>query len=123
MTAVAGRKPLVLLVEDDARSARLLARMLRDDGWEVEIALDGGAALSRLANGRAPDALVTDFRLPHANGLALAQFARSRDAHIPVVIVTGYPQLVDVDALDPQPIVFTKPIAYPALTAALPAPR
>jgi len=36
--------PLILLVEDDARSAGVLARLLRDDGFEVEIARDGAAA-------------------------------------------------------------------------------
>ena len=34
---------LVLIVDDDARSARLLAIMLREDGFHAEVALDGVA--------------------------------------------------------------------------------
>jgi two-component system response regulator MprA len=94
------RCPLVLVVDDDARSARVLAHMLRDDGYEVEVANDGASAIGRLTRAPTPEALVTDFHLPHADGLAVGRYARARRPDMPVFVVTGYPHLVS-DAREP----------------------
>ena len=110
---------LLLVVDDDARSAELLARLLRDDGWDVEVASDGSAALRRLARDPLPDAIVTDLRMPDVDGLAVARFARGKSAVLPIFLVTCYPELADVSRFDPRPRVFTKPVSYDELTAAL----
>jgi CheY-like chemotaxis protein len=104
----------VLLVDDDTRTARLLAHMLREDGFEVELAWDGAAALGRLSKNPLPDILVTDLELPHVDGLALAQFARTRAPKIPIVIVTGYPNLAA--NAEEDSVVLTKPLDYARLT-------
>lgn len=112
---------LVLVVEDDARSARKLAQMLREDGYDVEVATDGAAAIGRLSRSPLPNILVTDLSLPHADGAAVARYARSLRADMPVLVITGYPQLAVSlqDVLEPAPLVFTKPVVYDELTAAL----
>ena len=51
-------RPLVLLVDDDVRMARTFALMLREDGYEVDFAADGAAAISRLTRDPLPDVLV-----------------------------------------------------------------
>lgn len=105
--------PLILLVDDDVRTARLLVRMLEEDGFLVELALDGAAAISRLTRSPAPDALITDLRLPHADGLAVAHYARSRRPNLPVLVVTSYPELVpQEEPLSPAPTVLSKPVEY-----------
>lgn len=109
---------LILVVDDDARSARTLANMLREDGYRVDVAVDGAAAIARLTRQPMPSVLVTDLRLSNADGLAVSVFARSRDAEIPIIMVTGYPQ-VATHALSPKPIVLTKPLDYADLSAAL----
>jgi CheY-like chemotaxis protein len=108
---------LILVVDDDVRSARLLARMLREDGFDVEVAIDGAAAVGRLGRSPAPDVLVTELQVPHVDGLALARFARSHRRTLPVMIVTNYPERVALppDALDPAPTVFSKPLDYARL--------
>jgi two-component system response regulator MprA len=107
---------LILLVDDDVRSTRILARMLREDGFDVELAIDGAAAIGRIARSPLPDVLVTDLRMPHADGMAVVRYARSRRADLPVLIVTGYPNLVPPgDALDPAPTVLSKPLDYARL--------
>jgi CheY-like chemotaxis protein len=108
---------LILVVDDDARTARTLANMLREDGYHVDVAIDGAAAIARLARAPMPSVLVTDLRLPNADGVAVSVFARSRDAGIPIIVVTGYPHLAQ--KLSPEPIVLTKPIVYDDLSAAL----
>src|SRR4051794_11811185 len=114
-------RPMVLVVDDDALSARILARMLRDDGFDTEIACDGAAAISRLARSPRLDALITDYRMPHADGLTVAKFARSQRPGIQLFVVTGYTELLhDVDkTLDPAPVILSKPLHYAALTHAL----
>ena len=110
---------LILVVDDDVRSARVLARMLREDGFDVEIANDGAAAIGRLARAPLPDVLVTDLRLPHADGLAVARYGRSRWVGLPVIVVTGYPNGIARADLDPSAAVLTKPLDYPALSEEL----
>jgi CheY-like chemotaxis protein len=112
---------LVLVVDDDARTARLLARMLGEDGYEVELALDGAAAVGRLARSPTPDVLVTDVKMPHVDGAGVARYARWRRPQLPVFLVTGHPELVsDLErTLDPPILVFTKPLDYTTFVDAL----
>jgi two-component system response regulator MprA len=110
-----------LVVDDDVRTARILSRMLREDGFEVELAADGAAAIGRLARTPVPDVLVTDLRMPHADGMAVARYARSHRPDLPIVIVTGYPDMAPLGsgALDPAPTVMTKPVDYARLSDAI----
>jgi CheY-like chemotaxis protein len=112
-------KRRVLVVDDDVRTARLLARLLSEDGFEVEVSSDGATAIARLSREPMPDVLVTDLRMPHADGLSVARYARSLSPTIPVFIVTGYPELASSHELSPVARVFAKPLAYPELTAAM----
>jgi two-component system response regulator MprA len=120
-------RPLLLVVDDDLRSARMLAQLLREDGFDVEVAGDGAAAVSRLTKAPMPDALVTDFRMPNLDGVTLARVARALRPNMPLVIVTGYPELVNDLALSSgggfgsrPPVVLAKPLSYPELATALP---
>ncbi|HEY1960531.1 MAG TPA: response regulator [Polyangiaceae bacterium] len=110
--------PLVLVVDDDARTARTLGRMLREDGYEVEVAVDGPAAIARLTRSPVPNILISDLRMATVDGVAVVRYAQSRRPDMRVVVVTGYPHLVQ-SALDPPPIVLTKPLVYGDLRAAL----
>lgn len=111
----------MLVVDDDARSASVLARLLRADGYDTEVTTDGAAALARLTRDPVPEALVTDFHLPHADGLAVSRYARSRRATMPVFVVTGHPQWLSraKDALDEPIELLTKPLDYPELLRCL----
>ncbi|WP_437765460.1 response regulator [Sorangium sp. So ce281] len=111
-------QPLILLVDDDVQTARLLERLLEEDGFRVELATNGALAIARLARSPIPDILVTDFRMPHADGIAVARYARSLRPDLPLFFFTGYPDLVARlgRGLDPAAVVHTKPIDYIALS-------
>jgi len=119
MEARAEKRALLLIVDDDARAASMLARMLDDDGFDTEVTLDGAAALARLTRDPVPDALLTDYHLPHADGLAVARYARSRRAEMPIVLLTGDPRtLAKASAAAPlegATLVITKPLDYAEL--------
>ena len=118
--AAATRATSILLVDDDVRTARLLVRMLEQDGFEVELASDGAGAIARLSRLPVPDVLVTDLRMPYADGLAVARYARSRQPSLPVFVVTGYPELVDRALDGAAPVsVHPKPLDYELLTDAI----
>jgi CheY-like chemotaxis protein len=113
--------PLILVVDDDTRTARRLAQLLREDGYGVEIAQDGALAVGRLSREPFPDVVITDVQLPHVDGAAVARFARAGRPDVGVIFVTGYPELVDAQPDEPRPraVVFTKPLDYNALCAEL----
>src|SRR3954470_20317652 len=95
----------------------MLARMLREDGFDVELAADGASAIGRLARSPLPDVLVTDLRMPHADGAAVASYARSRRPGLPVLLVTGYPEFAPRggDGVGPALTVLSKPLDYARL--------
>lgn len=115
------RRHSVFVVDDDARTTRLLAKLLTEDGFSVETATDGAAAIARLSREPPPDVLITDLRMPFADGLSVARYARAQKADMPIFIVTGYPELVArIDKLLVGVAqVFPKPLAYPELTTAM----
>ena len=107
-------RPLVLIVDDDARSACVLGQLLEADGYASEFITDGAAALERLSRSPVPDALITDFHMPHVDGLAVVTYARSRRGAMPIFLVTGDPDAV-ATACDPAggaTVVVTKPLDY-----------
>jgi DNA-binding response OmpR family regulator len=114
-------RPLLLIVDDDRRTALLLGRMLREDGYDTEVEPDGAAALERLANDPIPDALITDFHVPGADGLRIVRRARACRAGIPVFVVTGDPHTASSVGivLDSGIEVIAKPVDYASLVLRL----
>lgn len=120
-TTEPARRPLLLIVDDDVRSANLLGRLLRIDGFDSEVTTDGAAALARLTRSPVPDAVLTDFHLAHADGLAVGRYARSRRAAIPIFVITGDPSAVlrASDPLSEPTVLLTKPLDYAELVLRL----
>jgi CheY-like chemotaxis protein len=117
------RSNKVLLVDGDLRTTQRLAELLRDDGFDVEVARDGATAIARLARGPLPDTLITELRIPLADGTAVARYARSQRPGLRVVVVTGYPNLLVRDSLgNPPPLVLAKPLDYARLLHELQEP-
>ncbi|WJN58862.1 response regulator [Pseudomonas sp. SO81] len=97
MSAQINTKRRVLLVDDD-RMVRLTAAMLLEDlGYHVSEAASAQAALNLVDLGFIPELLITDFTMPQKNGLQLAKELRQRFANLPVLIITGYAKVVQVE--------------------------
>src|SRR5262245_4054838 len=87
-----------ILVADDEPGIRTsLAEVLRDAGYRVETAADGTAALEALA---ANDfgVVVTDLRMPGADGLAVLQRARQISPQTIVFLMTAHATIDPVGA-------------------------
>ena len=89
----------VLVVEDDPFVREMAVAGLEDAGYEVIEAGSGEDALRLLQAGIALDALLTDIRLPGANGWVVARAYRERFPDLPVLYVTG---LCGADAAGPR---------------------
>ena len=82
----------VLLVEDEMSMAKGLAMVMREEGFDVDIAETGRSAVEKFAaNGF--DLLVADLRLPDIDGLDVIQQVRGKRPGTKVVIITGYPSV------------------------------
>lgn len=77
----------VLVVEDDPRLAATLERVLAAEGYDVESAGDGSAALRR-ARERSFDLVVLDVMLPGLDGIAVCQRLRAA-GDVPILLLTA----------------------------------
>ncbi len=124
----AGRRPVVLVVDDEIDIRQMVSAGLRCDGYRVIEAVDGADALDRLApamllkcNVRAPDLIITDVRMPDIDGLTLLKGLRARGWATPIILITAY----DNPTLEKRAIwlradaVFKKPFDLDALRAAV----
>lgn len=84
----------VLIVEDDDAVASLYRRVLARPDYQLYRACDGDEAVS-LVESTPFDAIVSDLAMPGMNGIALLRSVRNHDRDVPIVIVTGKP---DVDS-------------------------
>jgi CheY-like chemotaxis protein len=85
----------ILLVDDNADAAHSLAEILRLDGHEVLLALDGPSALALLASAPAVDVAVLDIGLPVMSGYELAERLRKNEEegqHMRIVALSGFGQ-------------------------------
>jgi DNA-binding response OmpR family regulator len=110
----------LLLVEDDARTARAIARGLREEGYVVDVAAsaEDGEELVHAADYRL---MIVDWYLPARDGVAMCRALRQRGITTPILMLTARDALADrVAALDTGVDDYlTKPFAFAELLARL----
>jgi CheY-like chemotaxis protein len=116
----------IIVVDDDPLARDALCRWLLAWGCRVAACADAAAARTALdgADGAAPDALITDWRLPGGeDGLEVIRTARQRHGPaLPAILITGG-ALEDARRLAQQQgvVLLHKPVRPAALRAALSA--
>jgi DNA-binding response OmpR family regulator len=87
----AGRRPRVLVADDDDDIRFMVASALRLDGYVVIEARDGGEALRLVSDPRSvPDVIVTDIRMPDMSGLTLLVGLRDEGWMTPIVVMSAF---------------------------------
>ena len=111
----------VLVVEDRRALAQMLAETLAREGYPVEVAYRGDEAVERLRRGGPFLAVLTDLKLPGADGLAVLAAARAADPLLPVFLITGYAAVDSAVAAIKQGArdYFAKPLDMDAVLGAL----
>jgi DNA-binding response OmpR family regulator len=110
----------ILLVEDDERLARRLARVLTEERHTVEIVGDGKQAILH-AQGDSFDCLILDILLPEMNGIAVCRWLRAHAITTPILLLTALDEIQDkVRGLDTGADDYlTKPFSFEELLARL----
>lgn len=78
----------ILVVDDDKAVRDSLRRSLAFNGYQVDLAEDGQAALDKLLTDR-PDALVLDVMMPRVDGLEVCRRLRSAGDELPILVLTA----------------------------------
>jgi CheY-like chemotaxis protein/chemotaxis signal transduction protein len=88
-TAQASGKHL-LVVDDSPSVRRVVGNMLKQHGWEVQVARDGVEALEMITN-ETPAAVLLDIEMPRMDGYELMATVRAQDQYrtLPIVILTS----------------------------------
>ena len=96
----AGSRGSILIVDDDALFRAALARELQSKGYDATAVADPEAAVERLELGSF-DLLLTDLKMPGADGIALIERARAIDPDLVSIVITGFGSAErSIDALD-----------------------
>src|ERR687896_1067434 len=110
----------LLLVEDEVRLGRAIARGLGAEGFAVDLALDGVDGLDKARHGHY-DAIVLDIMLPRLSGYRVVQQLRAEENWTPVLMLSAkdgeYDQADGLDAGADDYL--TKPFSYVVLLARL----
>lgn len=90
------RQGRVLVVDDEVQVRKPIYLNLTRAGYEVIEAADGREAIEALNSGDNPlmvDAILCDIRMPKINGSEAISYFRSQYPSVPVVVMTGYPDV------------------------------
>lgn len=81
-------QPLIYVIEDDIRLARVLCSLLQRTGYRVESFADGTTALAKFTH-QTPDLVLADVVLPDISGIEVLRQIRARDKNLPVILMSG----------------------------------
>jgi two-component system OmpR family response regulator len=114
------RRVRLLVVEDDVKIARMLARGLGEEGFAVDVAGQGSVGVDRLRSGQF-DICILDVLLPDLDGFAVLETARREGVRTPVLMLTARDAVSDrvrglTSGADDY---LTKPFAFAELLARL----
>ena len=110
----------VLVVDDEADVRAALRNLLTSQGFAVDLAGDGEAALERLAE-LSPDIVITDLDMPRMDGLRLIKELHERHRDLPIIVVTSAAEVRSaVAAMRAGAIDYiTKPVDFEELVLAI----
>ena len=118
MPKIAGGRPYVLVVEDDEPIAQMVASILTDEGYDVDVAGNGLQALARIET-RRYDLILSDLRMPELDGVGLYRELKRRQPELlhRLIIITGTSGHPEYQAflLETQLPVLEKPFGLSAL--------
>jgi CheY-like chemotaxis protein len=104
----------LLIIDDDLDAALVLAEIVRAEGHEVRVAYNGQEGL-RLLHERIPDLVLLDVEMPVLDGPGMAYQMLLHDMgleDVPIVFLSGVPNLREVAAAAGTPYFLGKPYRY-----------
>ncbi|HVG58509.1 MAG TPA: sigma-54 dependent transcriptional regulator [Hyalangium sp.] len=79
----------VLVLDDEVNLRKVLAAMLRREGYDVTVAMDGEQGLAEF-NKNGADIIVTDLVMPKVGGMEVLSAVKTANPDVPVIIITAH---------------------------------
>jgi CheY-like chemotaxis protein len=110
----------ILVADDEPMVREVIAMYLLEDGHEVETAEDGAEALKKFQQGNFA-LVLTDRAMPELSGDQLAMEVKRLNSRCPVILLTGFGDLMNAEGECPQGIdsVVSKPFTMASLRSAV----
>lgn len=110
----------ILIADDEPTFLTSTAELLRREGFTVETATDGDAAVAAMVAARADapfDLLITDLEMPGNADLDLVRQVAHLSGGLPIIIITGFPSVRSAVASIELPVAayLVKPVHFPDL--------
>ena len=89
-------KGRIMIVDDEESIRKALRLTLKKDGYDVVEADDGGKGIEAIGADDNPlmvDVVICDIRMPKINGLEAIAYFRQQYQSVPVIVLTGYPDI------------------------------
>jgi two-component system chemotaxis response regulator CheY len=114
----------VLVVDDEADLRKSVRLILTKAGYDVVEAEDGEKAMKAIRSGDNPllvDTIICDLVMPKVNGMEAIQFFGQQFPKVPVIVLTGHPNVENVAQLFKKGVVeyLVKPIVPEKLVEAV----
>ncbi|NWJ44297.1 MAG: response regulator transcription factor [Chloroflexi bacterium] len=108
----------ILVVEDEEKLVKLIKRVLEEERYQVDTALDGAQGLEMALIG-SYDLIILDVMMPHVTGLEICKSLRDEKSTVPILMLTALDAIQDrVQGLDVGADDYlTKPFAFDELLA------
>ncbi len=87
----------VLIVDDDNAMAQMCAKLIQRRGYSAITARSCPDAIAIVREAHDIDVVITDLQMPHMTGLQLLASLRAIDETLPVILMTGYAQVLSFD--------------------------
>jgi DNA-binding response OmpR family regulator len=115
-TSASARKRRVLVVDDDAMVREVISTYLTEDGYTVELAVNGRDGLEKFNAGQF-DIVLTDRSMPEMEGDELAREVKKKNPDVPVILLTGFGDIMAVTGEKPAgvDVVMCKPFTMAGL--------
>jgi two-component system, NtrC family, response regulator HydG len=82
-------KTRILVVDDEASARNGLAKLLEQEGYQVDTAADGVEALASLSD-NPPALIISDLKMPNMDGMELLKQLRERGVETPTIVATAF---------------------------------
>lgn len=79
----------ILVVDDDRSASTVVSRLLTGEGYHVDVAEGGQAALDAVAR-QSYDLVILDYQMPGMDGVEVCQRLRERHPEIATIFLTAY---------------------------------
>ncbi len=112
-----GKRPHILIIDDEPAIADSLTMLLEPAGYRVTAATDARKALS-MGLEDPPDLVICDIVMPEMDGIEFVRALRKREPQLPVIVMSGNPvgrQFLDAARMLGASATIAKPFSFDEL--------